>query len=874
MSKSQQSPMMQQYLRIKAEYPDTMLLYRMGDFYELFFDDAERASELLDITLTARGKSSGSPIPMAGVPAHSVEQYLARFVKHKVSVAICEQIGDPATSKGPVERKVVRVVTPGTLIDDSLLDDQRDNLLMAISRHEDKFGVATLEVSSGRFRASELASRAALDDELERCNPDEILLADDDDSFDDDVIGASGRNIAIARVAGWYFDIDRASAALQELFGVQDLRGFGCLDAPMATSAAGALAKYAVDVQGGSLPHVNSLSIDSNSEFLHIDAASRRNLEIEYSLTGNHDLTLFGILNCAATPMGARMLRRWLANPIRDRLRLTLRQDAVERLIDTGQYQHVHASSRHIGDMERILARVATRSARPADLVRLRAGLGSLDELIQIARSGECERLNTIATELGPFPQLLQLLEKAIVDEPAASLREGGVIRPSFDQDLTEVVALQNSSNEFLTEFEEQQRSRTGVSNLRVQYNRVHGYYIELPRSAADKAPSDYVRRQTLKNAERYVTPELSAYEEKALGARDRAIALEKALYEQVVETLNLHLTELQRCATAVAQLDTLCVFADCAVSMNFVRPQLIDASQLEIDAGRHPVVERVTRSASDSGRTGATASQFVANDLNLSDSQRMLVITGPNMGGKSTYMRQVAIITLLAHTGCFVPAASATIGNVDRIFTRIGAGDDLAGGRSTFMVEMTEMAQILRNASAASLVLVDEIGRGTSTFDGLALAWASAQELSRLGCMCLFSTHYFEMTSLADSLDNTRNCHVEATEHGGDIIFLYSVADGPANRSYGLHVAKLAGIPEPVLSAARTKLSELESSHDQGQQNQLTADAGNSQQLALFARDDRADRLLQEFNQADPDALSPREALELIYRLHQISSH
>lgn len=865
---------MQQYLSIKAEYPDTMLLYRMGDFYELFFDDAERASELLDITLTARGKSSGNPIPMAGVPAHSVEQYLARFVKHKVSVAICEQIGDPATSKGPVERKVVRVVTPGTLIDDSLLDDQRDNLLMAISRQGDGFGVATLEVSSGRFHATELNSRSAVDDELERCNPDELLLADDDETFDEDALSGSGRDIAIARVAGWYFDIERASAALKDLFGVQDLRGYGCLDAPKATAAAGALAKYAVDVQGGALPHVNNLSIDNDSEYLHIDAASRRNLEIEYSLTGNHDLTLFGILNRAATPMGARMLRRWLANPVRDRTRLTLRQDAVERLIDTGQYQHVHTISRHIGDMERILARVATRSARPADLVRLRAGLGSLDELINIARAGDCQRLSRIAAELGPFPQLLQLLEQAIVDEPAASLRDGGVIRPDFDKDLKEVSVLQASSNEFLTAFEEQQRSRTGVSNLRVHYNRVHGYYIELPRSAADKAPSDYVRRQTLKNAERYVTPELADYEEKALGARDRAITLEKQLYEQLLETLNESLHDLQRCATAVAHLDTLSVFADCAISMNFVRPELIDASRLEIKAGRHPVVERVTRHATDSGRTSATAAQFVANDLNLSNAERMLVITGPNMGGKSTYMRQVAIIALLAHTGSFVPADSAVVGSIDRIFTRIGAGDDLAGGRSTFMVEMTEMAQILRNASDTSLVLVDEIGRGTSTFDGLALAWASAQELSRLDCLCLFSTHYFEMTSLADNLDNARNCHVEAMEHGGDIIFLYSVADGPANRSYGLHVAKLAGIPEPVLSAARNKLSELESSHDEGRQAQIPEQEGATQQLPLFARDDTADRLLKEFNKADPDALSPREALDLIYRLQQLTTH
>lgn len=864
--------MMQQYLNIKSDYPDTMLLYRMGDFYELFYEDAERASKLLDITLTARGKSSGAPIPMAGVPAHSVDQYLAKFVKHKVSVAICEQIGDPAKSKGPVERKVVRVVTPGTLIDESLLDDQRDNLLMAVFCDAHTLGVATLEVSSGRFRACQLESRAELIDELERWKPDELLLADNDDLLESLFGSDLSLGAAVARVPAWYFDIDRASAALVSLLSVQSLRAFGCDDAPSATQAAGALAKYALDVQGGQLPHITGLSIDNDSEYLHIDAASRRNLEIEYSLTGNHDLTLFGILNHAATPMGARMLRRWLTNPVRDRSRLIQRQDAVERLIDANQFEHVLRIARHIGDMERILARVATTSARPADLVRLRTGLGALDELINIARDGSCEALTRLATELGPFPEELNLLERAIVDEPAASLREGGVVRPEFSPELAEVAALRTSSNEVLTDIETRERERTGIANLRVQYNRVHGYFIELPRSAADRAPEDYVRRQTLKNAERYVTPELSAYEEKALGARDRAIALEKNLYDQVIVTLNKSLTQLQKCATAVATLDTLAIFADCAVTMDFVRPELVEENCLEVNAGRHPVVERVAQKATDRGRVGATGSQFVANDLVLDRKQRMLVITGPNMGGKSTFMRQAAIIALLAHTGSFVPAGSARIGPVDRIFTRIGAADDLAGGRSTFMVEMTEMAQILRNATETSLVLVDEIGRGTSTFDGLSLAWAAAQELSKLKCLCLFSTHYFELTSLAESLEATANFHVEAMEHGKDIIFLYSVAAGPANRSYGLHVARLAGIPEHVLIAARDKLSELESRHDQHSIEQIDQSLKPPPQMSLFNSDTRPDRVMQEIVGSDPDTLTPRAALELIYRLQKLS--
>ena len=699
----------------------------MGDFYELFYDDAEAASKLLDITLTARGKSSGAPIPMAGVPVHSIDQYLAKLVKQKVSVAICEQIGDPAKSKGPVERKVVRVVTPGTLIDENLLDDQRENLLMALFEAGDEIGIATLEVSSGRFRAAELADVTSLDDEIERWKPDELLLADDNVRLDE-WLQANNSNIAVARVPEWYFQLDRAELALTTLLRVKDLRAFGCVESPIATAAAGGLAKYAMDVQGRELPQVTGLNIDSDDDYLHIDAASRRNLEIEHSLTGNDSLTLFGLLNCAATAMGARTLRRWLANPIRDRARLVRRQEAVERLIENARFEQIQESARLVGDMERILARVATRTTRPPDLVRLRAGLGALQALIDTAREADCAGLDRLILDLGPFPTLFHLLESGIADEPAASLRDGGVVRPSFDAELTELSELKETSNAYLSDYELREKERTGVGTLRVQYNRVHGYYIELPRSAADRAPEDYVRRQTLKNAERYVTPELSAYEEKALGARDRAVALERELYDQIVGSLAEQLSDLQACARAVATLDTLAVFASCALRLDFVRPTLTADCKIDIVAGRHPVVEHVGEGSPAGGSDG-----FVANDLALVDERRMLMITGPNMGGKSTYMRQAAIIALLAHTGSFVPARKASIGTIDRIFTRIGAGDDLAGGRSTFMVEMTEMAQILRNASANSLVLVDEIGRGTSTFDGLALAWAAAQELSNI---------------------------------------------------------------------------------------------------------------------------------------------
>lgn len=852
--------MMQQYLGIKAEYPNTLLFYRMGDFYELFYKDAERAADLMDITLTARGKSGDDPIPMAGVPYHSVDNYLAKLVKLGESVAICEQIGDPATSKGPVERKVVRVITPGTLTEEGLLEEHRENILAAVRIKDRRIGLATLEISSGRFVARELDSAVTLAAELERIRPAELLLGDDDESQ----YGDAG-DAAVQRVAPWYFELEHASSTLCKCFGTRDLKAFGCDDVPVATAAAGALLQYAEDVQGTALPHIRALVIEHTDELLLIDAASRRNLEIEHNLTGADEHTVFALLNHCATSMGTRSLRRWLSGPVRNHDELRERHDAVDWLVQ--RFDNARPLLRAIGDMERITTRVALRTARPNDLVRLRSALGVMPELEMLLGESNSPRLESLKTRLGPFDDTLDLLTRAILEEPASMIRDGGVIADGYDATLDELNALARNSNEFLVELEQREKQRTGNKNLKVQYNRVHGFYIELPRSASEDVPTEYVRRQTLKNAERFITPELKEYEDRVLGARDKALTKERELYEALLDLLGEVVGELQGCAQAVAEVDVLTAFAERSIALNLVRPELNDTPGIDILAGRHPVVE-ANHEAS-----------FIANDLALDDDTRMLLITGPNMGGKSTYMRQNAIITLLAHTGCFVPAQKAVIGPVDRIFTRIGAADDLAGGRSTFMVEMTEMAQILRGASEHSLVLVDEIGRGTSTFDGLALAWACASELSRLRCLTLFSSHYFEITALAGSLNATANVHMQAVEHGKDIVFMYSVTPGPANQSYGLHVARLAGVPDPVVDMARQKLSELESGYEEmpkaapvARSETPVAPSVADDQMNLFAVDPGATRLRDYLSDVEPDELRPREALDMLYELKKLS--
>ncbi|MBK1727523.1 DNA mismatch repair protein MutS [Halorhodospira neutriphila] len=853
---SAHTPMMRQFLRIKAEYPQTLLFYRMGDFYELFYEDAQRAAKLLDITLTTRGESAGAPIPMAGVPVQSVESYLARLVRLGESVAICEQIGDPNTAKGPVERQVVRVVTPGTLTEDALLDERSANLLAALAPAEGGgFGLAALELSSGRFTVLEVPDADELAAELERLRPAELILPDDD------ATPAPETGSVVHRRAPWHFEPESARRLLLRQLGTHDLSGFGAEGLAAPVAAAGGLLQYVAETQRAALPHVSGLSVESRDEAITIDAASRRNLEIERNLAGGAAHTLAAVIDTSVTAMGGRLLRRWLQRPLRRREVIAARHAAVDTLAG-GPYLDLREALDGCADVERILARVALGSARPRDLTGLRDALERLPALQRLLADTGAARLAELAGALGEHPETAELLRRAVIDAPPATVRDGGVIADGYDAELDELRSLSRNADEHLAEIETREREASGIPTLKVGFNRVHGYYIEVSRSYADAVPVHFSRRQTLKAAERYITPELKRFEEQVLSARERALAREKALYEQLVADLAAELAPLQASAAALAELDALAAFAERARTLDYVRPELSDKPGLRIDAGRHPVVER------------AMDEPFVPNDVRLSDRRRMLLITGPNMGGKSTYMRQTALIALLAYAGAFVPAERAALGPIDRIFTRIGAADDLASGRSTFMVEMTETANILHNATAESLVLMDEIGRGTSTFDGLALAWATAERLARrIRAFTLFATHYFEMTALEQAHTGVANVHLEAAEHGERIVFLHAVREGPASQSYGLQVAALAGVPREVLQAAREKLSSLEAG---------ASPEPASAQLPLFEAPPAGpapepepappDPIREAVDNLDPDGLTPRQALETLYWLQERS--
>ncbi len=841
------TPMMQQFLRIKAEHMDKLLFYRMGDFYELFFDDAVRASQLLGITLTTRGATAGQPIKMAGVPYHAAEQYLAKLVKAGLSIAICEQVGDPATSKGPVERRVARIVTPGTVTDAALLDEHRDNLLLAIApATHDTLGLAWLNLSSGEFFISEIPMHQ-LTATLERIAPAEILIADEAD------YPALPESPSPHRLPAWHFDRKRAQELLCQQFATHDLRAYGCDDMDTALQAAGALLQYAHSTQRGQLPHIHGLQVARDDEFVSMDAATRRNLEISETLRGEAAPTLLSLLNTCATYMGTRRLRHWLHHPLRNRNTLRLRSTAIAALVTAPrEREQLHQQLRDCGDVERISARIALASARPRDLSGLRDSLALLPALQPLLAQLHNPLLLQLAADCAPQTALHTRLIATLRPEPAVVLREGGVIADGYDAELDKLRGLQTNSGEFLIALEARERERTGIATLRVEYNKVHGFYIEISRAQADNVPDDYRRRQTLKNAERYITPELKAFEDKALSAADRALAREKMLYDALLADLLTHVPALQTLAAALAQIDTLCCLAERATTLNFCQPELVDNNIISISAGRHPVVQ-------------SRIAEFIPNDTQLSRSRQMLLITGPNMGGKSTYMRQTALITLLACCGSWVPATSARIGIIDQIFTRIGSSDDLAGGRSTFMVEMTETAHILHNASKHSLVLLDEIGRGTSTFDGLALAWAVARQLAeKTRAYTLFATHYFELTQLPQSLRQIANVHVQAIEHKDRIIFLHSIKDGHASQSYGLQVAALAGVPPATISAARRKLAELEQA--------ATHDA---QQPDLFSTVTipPPHPAIELLNGIDPDELTPKDALALLYTLKSLNS-
>jgi DNA mismatch repair protein MutS len=862
----QHTPMMRQYLRIKAEYPDLLLFYRMGDFYELFYEDARRAARLIDITLTARGVSAGKPIPMAGVPFHAVDSYLAKLVRLGESVAICEQIGDPATAKGPVDRQVVRVVTPGTVTDDALLEERRDTLIVAIAAagagtlgSASRIGIAWLDLSGGRFSVMQLDGVDALAGELERLRPAELLVSEEL-TLPPSLADRPG----LRTRPPWHYDAESGQRLLCEQFGTRDLASFGCDGLPLAIGAAACVLQYVKDTQRNALPHLRSLRTERREDALIMDASTRRNLELESGITGRSEHTLAGIMDRTATPMGSRLLRRAINQPLRDHARLRERYQAIDVLIERGAHAALHATLRGIGDLERILARIALESARPRDLAHLRDALGLLPQIQQQLAALDAPMLAALGRECGEHPETHDLLERAIVPSPPPVIRDGGVIATGYDPELDELRALSGNADQFLVDLERRERERTGLSTLKVGYNRVHGYYIELSRGQSVQAPVDYTRRQTLKGAERYITAELKGFEDRVLGARERALASEKRLYEQLIAKLIDVLAPLQRMAAALATIDVLTNFGERAQSLRLCRPELSDEPQLALTAGRHPVVEQVSRAP------------FVPNDLALDESRRMLIITGPNMGGKSTYMRQAALIVVLAHAGGFVPAERAVIGPIDRIFTRIGASDDLAGGRSTFMVEMTETANILHHATAQSLVLMDEVGRGTSTFDGLSLAWACARYIGEhLRAFTLFATHYFELTALAHELDACANVHLDATEHGEELIFLHAVKEGPANQSYGLQVARLAGVPKEAIARARQYLLQLERGREarapERIQHELPLEGPAASGAPLSPRSHDASpepAVLERLRTMDPDRLSPREALEELYAL------
>ncbi len=870
---SEYTPVIQQYLRIKADYPDTLLLYRMGDFYELFFNDAERAARLLDITLTKRGQANGQPIPLAGIPYHALDNYLAKLVRHGLSVAICEQIGDPATNKGPVKREVVRVITPGTLTDAALLEERRDNLLCAIAESihtgECAYGLAGLELSTGRFFVLELSGIDALAAELERLTPAELLLNEQSELTEQLRI-----TTGMTRRPVWHFDFESSTRLLCEHFGTRDLNGFGCKELTLAIGAAGALLQYVKETQRAAIPHLRGLQVEWRTDALLLDAATRRNLEITRGLNGEDQQSLVFILDHTITSMGARLLRRWLGRPLRNTEIITRRHDAVTTLLNTQTYNAVREQLKTIGDIERLLARIALGTARPRDLTTLRTALSALPQLHAalapaLINLEPLALLNQLDQDIGYHPDTLALLERAVIENPPQLIRDGGVLAPGYDAELDELRELAEHSDRFLLDLEARERARTGISTLRVSYNKVHGYFIEVGRVHAERLPPNYQRRQTLKGTERYLTPELKQFEDRVISARERALAREKGLYEELLRTLATVIEPLQITATAIATLDVLSNFAERAEQRNWQRPILTTQAVININEGRHPVVEQLVNEP------------FVANSVTLDPQQRLLILTGPNMGGKSTFMRQIALIVLMAHIGSFVPAQSAQIGTIDRIFSRIGAADDLAGGRSTFMVEMEETANILHNATVNSLVLMDEIGRGTSTFDGLSLAWATAMELAnRIQALTLFATHYFELTRLSDESPCIVNWHFDAVEHGDHIVFLHRICHGPANQSYGLQVAALAGVPAAVISQARVYLRELEAAAIQ-HHSAATPLAPDTLQLPLLtptppnqlpSMPQPIHPLLERLRTLQLDDFTPRQALALLYELKTLA--
>ncbi|OOF71458.1 DNA mismatch repair protein MutS [Rodentibacter caecimuris] len=851
----QHTPMMKQYLNLKAENPDILLFYRMGDFYELFYEDAKKAAALLDISLTKRGQSAGQPIPMAGVPYHAIEGYLAKLVQLGESVAICEQVGDPTTSKGPVERKIVRIVTPGTVSDEALLPERQDNLIAALYQDKETFGLATLDITSGRFQVCELTSVQSLQAELQRINPAELLYSED---FSD--ISLIEAYKGLRRRPTWEFELSTSITLLNRQFGTKDLRAFGVEKLPIGLCAAGCLLQYAKDTQRTALPHIQSIGAIQNNENIQLDAATRRNLELTHNLAGGTENTLASVLDKCVTPMGSRLLKRWIHQPIRDIEKLRQRQQIIADIIDLDLIPDLQPYLQQIGDMERILARIALRSARPRDLTRLRTALEQLPFIQALLAHKTNSKVAALFNQISDFSEQYDLLHRAIIETPPLLIRDGGVIAPGYHNELDEWRMLSDGATQYLENLEQREREKTGIDTLKIGFNAVHGYYIQISQGQAHKAPIHYVRRQTLKNAERYIIPELKEYEDKVLKSKSAALALEKQLYEELFDLLLPHLGTLQFASLVLSELDVLVNLAERANTLNYIAPTFTEKRGIKIENGRHPVVEQVLKQP------------FIANPVTLNAERQLLIITGPNMGGKSTYMRQTALIVLMAYIGSFVPAEKAEIGSVDRIFTRIGASDDLASGRSTFMVEMTEMANILHQATEYSLVLIDEIGRGTSTYDGLSLAWACAEWLAKqVGSLTLFATHYFELTALPEKIAGIYNIHLDAVEHNDTIAFMHAVQEGAASKSYGLAVAALAGVPQLVIKLAKQKLNQLEklSLQNTDKNIQELRSLNNIQGSLNFERE--SDQLRIAIEKLDPDELSPKQALAYLYQLKKM---
>ena len=844
---SEHTPMMRQYLAIKAEHPDTLLFYRMGDFYELFYADARRAADLLDLTLTKRGSSAGEPIPMAGVPAHAVDNYLARLLKLGVPVVICEQIGDPSTARGLLERKVTRILTPGTLTDEALLNAHENNVVAALTVGNGGFGLAWLEMSSGRFRVGEVTTAADAACELERLAPAELIV--------DEAHGAEpalGLPAHVRKLPSWRFDAANAARRLQDHFGVSDLAAFGCAGLTAGIAAAGALLSYCRETQGQDLPHLLPPALEGPRDAILIDPPTRRNLELTQAIMGNEQTTLVSLMDSSKTPMGARMLRRWMHRPIRDHAALRMRHHVVEVLAEMGALEDLRDILARVHDIERISARVALGTARPRDLTRLGDALAALPEVRGFIHALASPGLERLHGAIEPLPNLHALLQRAVVELPPQTIRDGGVIADGYDTSLDELRRISADAGAYLLEIEGRERERSGITGLKISYNRVHGYYIEVSRAHSEQVPADYARRQTLKAAERYITPELKSFEDKILRAAENALKREKVLYAALLTEIAAYVPRLQAQSAALAELDVLACFAERALALDLRKPAFTDAPTVRIAQGRHPLVEHFNREP------------FVANDLDLDAARRLLIITGPNMGGKSTYMRQAALIAVLAHIGSFVPAREALLGPLDAIYSRIGAADNLAGGQSTFMVEMAEIANILHNATPASLVIVDEIGRGTSTYDGMSLAWAAAEYLAENNrAMCLFATHYFELTALAEALPNVANIRLDALEYGDDVVFMHSVSEGPADQSFGIAVARRAGVPDHVVRRARQLVDTLET-RDRANPARAVA------QLPLFQEDHP---IVAAMKMLDPDDLTPKQALQTLYQLKSLLS-